>query len=146
MTSKRIVRFSLLIAWLGLTIFLSQQAGVNSAILSKKLTYYIQKIIPLRISFQKLHTYLREFAHFGIHFVLAILAYRAFLTVASLKPSIIICLVLCDVIACFDEWIQIQAIGRYAEFADMILNLFGVCAGTIIGIIISKPLYQKPPQ
>jgi VanZ family protein len=143
MTAKRVIRFCLLIAWLGLTIFLSEQTGAESARLSHKLSEWIIRVFNLHIDISRVETFLRELAHFGIHFVLAILAYRAFLTITREKPSMLICLILCAAIAIFDELTQRSIPGRAREVNDLLLNLFGVSLGANLGYLISKPLIKS---
>ena len=142
MTTRRVIRFGLLIAWLGLTIFLSEQTGAESAKLSNKLAKLIVKALSLNIERVRVENFLRELAHFGIHFVLAILAYRAFLTFMREKPSVLVSLLLCAAIAVFDELTQRAIPGRAREVNDLLLNLFGVSLGTNLSYLISKPLTE----
>jgi len=142
MTTRRVIRFGLLIAWLGLTIFLSEQTGAESAKLSGKLTKLVMKAFSLTIDSIRVENFLRELAHFGIHFVLAILAYRAFLTLMREKPSVLVSLLLCAAIAIFDELTQRAIAGRAKEVNDLLLNLFGVSLGVNLSYLISKPLNQ----
>ena len=139
MTTKRVIRFGLLIAWLGLTVFLSEQTGAESAKISGKLTRMIIKAFSLTIDPVRLENFMRELAHFGIHFVLAILAYRAFLTLTREKTSVLISLLLCGAIAAFDELTQRAIVGRAKEVNDLLLNLFGVSLGVNLSYLISKP-------
>jgi VanZ family protein len=144
MATKRVIRFGLLFAWLGLTIFLSEQTGVESARLSKKIAEWIIKFLHLTIATGRVDNFLRELAHFGIHFVLAVLAYRAFLTLFREKPSILISLLFCAAIAIFDELSQHIIAGRAREVNDLLLNLFGISLGINISYLISKPLIRPP--
>ena len=144
--TKRLVRFSMLFAWIGLTIFLSEQSGIDSARVSSKFTKIIMDILNLHISPERADSVIREVAHFGIHFVLAILAYRAFVTVLSEKMSIFVSLIICSGIALFDEFIQWQISGRAFEYIDLTLNLLGVSLGLLTGFMISKTLQLRKPS
>lgn len=144
MTTKRVIRFGLLLAWIGLTIFLSEQSGVESAELSSRLAKWTIKVFKLKIEYARLHDFMRELAHFGIHFVLAVLAYRAFLTIMREKPSIFVSLMLCGIIAAVDEFMQVGIPGRAREIYDLLLNFLGVSLGTNLSYLISKPLLKSP--
>ena len=144
--TTRIIRFGLLIAWLGLTIFLSEQSGVESARLSERITNWIVRVFPSKIEYARLHGILRELAHFGIHFILAILAYRALITIFREKTSIVLGLLFCGIVAIVDELLQVRIIGRARESFDLLLNLFGVSLGTNLSYLISKPLIPKSPR
>jgi VanZ family protein len=145
--SKRIIRFGLLFAWLALTIFLSEQSGSESARLSNGLTKFIIDLFGLNVSVARISGVIREMAHFAIHFVLAILAYRAFMTIAKEKLSVLISLFFCGAIAVFDEITQAHIGGRAYELFDLTLNLLGVTLGLLIGFLVSKTLQrQKPSQ
>ncbi len=145
--TKRIVRFSLLFIWIGLTLFLSEQSGTDSTRISAGLTKAIINFFHLNLKVSQVEGVIRELAHFGIHFILAILAFRAFATVVTEKISILISLILCSAIAIFDEVAQSQITGRAFEFFDLALNLLGVTLGLIIGFLVSKTLQrQKPSQ
>lgn len=146
MTTRRVIRFGLLIAWLGLTLFLSEQSGPESARLSKELTKFIVNALHLHLSPARAESAIREIAHFGIHFVLAILAYRAFITILNEKMSIFVGLIICSVIALFDEIIQWQISSRAFEYIDLVLNLLGVSLGLITGFMISKTLSPQKPS
>ncbi len=145
-TTTRIIRFGLLIAWLGLTIFLSEQSGAESARMSVRITNWFIRVFPLDIEYTRLHGILRELAHFGIHFILAILAYRALITIFHERTSIVIGLLFCGIIAIVDELLQIRIIGRARESFDLLLNLFGVSLGTNLSYLTSKPLIPKSPR
>lgn len=144
MTTKRVIRFGLLIAWLGLTILLSEQTGAESARLSSRITKWLISNLSLNIEFERLNGFMRELAHFGIHFVLAILSYRAFLTVFREKASVFVSLLLCGAIAAFDEFTQVGIPGRAREIYDLLLNFLGVSIGVNLSYLISKPLIKKP--
>ena len=145
MAKKRAIRFGLLFAWLGLTIFLSEQSGAESANLSSELAKWLINTFSLTIPHTRLNAFLRELAHFGIHFILAILAYRALLTVFNEKLNTFISLISCSAIAAFDELSQQHIVGRAREVNDLILNLLGVSLGIIVGYLMSRPI-KKPPQ
>ena len=146
MTTRRVIRFGLLIAWLGFTLFLSEQSGPDSARLSRKLTKFIIDALHLHLSPERVESAIREIAHFGIHFVLAILAYRAFITIMSERLSIFVGLIICGGIALFDEIIQWQISSRAFEYIDLVLNLLGISLGLLTGFMISKTLSPQKPS
>ena len=100
----------------------------------------------LHLSPARAESAIREIAHFGIHFVLAILAYRAFITILNEKMSIFVGLIICSGIALFDEIIQWQISSRAFEYIDLVLKLLGVSLGLITGFMISKTLSPQKPS
>ena len=87
------------------------------------------------------HTILRSCAHFGIHFILAILMYsaayysydnpRAFATIIGL------------LVAISDELLQFYIPGRYPELSDIVVNSTGILLGVLISAAIA-PKRNRP--
>ncbi len=142
MTSKQIFRWILALLWLALTVYLSQQSGTQSAEVSGWFTKTIARVFGffgIDVSYSALHYVMRKLAHFCVHLILAILVYRAFIITNSYqKNAIILTLFACMVVACFDEGIQSVAPGRAMMGGDLLLNLFGVTCGTLVGILTVK--------
>lgn len=142
MMKKQIFRWTLVILWLILTVYLSQQSGKESAATSSWLAHKLFGIFGafgINISYSIFHHIIRKIAHFGVHFVLAWLGYRALLVNCEKRiNAIIITLMLFGSIAVFDEAIQSMAPGRAMMPTDALINLSGITLGTIIGILTSK--------
>ena len=142
MKIKRVIRWLLVIIWLCLTIYLSQQAGTESATTSGWLARQIMRIMRffgINVHYSLLHAFLRKFAHFCVHFVLAWLTYRALFVSYKVRMNAIVgCFLICCTVAIFDEAIQNVSPGRAAMIFDALLNLFGVATGALIGIFTEK--------
>lgn len=143
MAIKRAVRWLLVLAWLCLIVFLCQQNGADSAKVSDWITQRTSsslKFLGFEISYSRLYFFLRKFAHYGVHLILAWLTYRALdVSFSGQRFNIALCVIICSIIAVFDESIQSVAVGRVMQASDAILNLFGVQTGTILGVLIAKP-------
>ena len=139
---RQLFRWTLVTLWLILTVHLSRQTGVESSTVSGWLAhglYHICDALGINLSFVTFHAVLRKIAHFGIHFILAWLGYRALLVSCEQKRNaIILSLVLYGVIAIVDEAIQGISPGRAMMLGDAIINLFGIVLGVIIGILTTK--------
>lgn len=138
MTTKKLLRISLLVAWLCLTVFLSLQVGDSSSRLSNWIALRIVNFFGLSVRVDVFHTVLREAAHFVMHLVLAGLMFRALILFTETKKVLIACLLICFVIALFDEVIQGQVSGRTCEMLDLVLNLLGVETGLLVGVLMSS--------
>lgn len=142
MAFKRILRWTLVLVWLYLVVHLSRQSGSDSAAISGWIAAKVSwglNLFGFRLSYSTLHIFLRKFAHFGTHLVLAYLSFRALsVTTTSQKLKIILCLLACSAVAIYDESIQANAVGRVAQIYDAILNLFGVQSGVTLGILTTK--------
>jgi VanZ family protein len=77
-------------------------------------------------------------AHFGVHMVLAILAYRSLVLYVGVKRALIWTFIGCGVVAICDEAAQLVATGRASEMVDALMNLLGVETGMVIGYLITK--------
>ena len=138
MTARKLFRWSLLTLWLILVIFLSCQSGNESGGLS----HWIANNI-FGIPGNDFHAVLRTCAHFGMHFILAILMYgaayysydnpRTFATIIGL------------LVAVSDELLQYYIPGRYPEFIDIVVNTTGILFGVLLSAAIAPkknhPLY-----
>ena len=139
---KQTFRWILVILWLTLTVYLSQQSGIESSATSGWLAHRLFRIfefLGINISYQVFHAIFRKIAHFGIHFILAWLGYRALLISCNKRRNAItVTLVLFGAIAIFDEAVQGIAPGRAMMLFDALINLSGVLLGTIVGFITTK--------
>jgi VanZ family protein len=118
--------------WFGLTIFLTIQNGDSSG----KLSLYLAEKICSTLNIQDIYTtevILRDCAHFGIHFVLALLTMIA-TYYDNLDPfyDAIITLLLCIMIGITDELAQIVIPGRSFELVDILRNTVGILTGAVI--------------
>ena len=144
---KIVVAFSwaALLFW-GIIIFLlSQQSADNSNELSKELTEKIIKIIDNIIGLEadsvssinrveQTNNITRKCAHFGMYFILGILAINAFMrTRFILNKAFFFSAILCLIYAISDEFHQKFIPGRSGEIRDMLIDTIGAIIG--IGLI-----------
>lgn len=144
MARKRIIRWILALIWLCLTMYLSMQSGKDSASVSGWLAQSFSHLIEsvgISVDYSTFHVLVRKLAHFGVHLILALLIYRAFIVTQNYqKSAILLTLFTCMVVAAFDEGIQSVSPGRAMMLGDMMINLFGVTCGTILGILSVKEI------
>ena len=140
MKIRRLLRWLAVVVWFCLVVFLSQQAGPESADTSNWFAVQIVRILHLdSVDYLLFHAILRKVAHFFVHFILAWLTYRALSISYKLEANTIIgCLLICCTVAIFDESIQNIAPERAARVLDATLNLLGVLAGTFVGVAAKK--------
>ena len=135
---KQAIRWALVAIWLLLTVYLSQQNAAESAATSGWLAqkiYALIRLIGINVSYRGFHMLIRKMAHFGVHFVLAWLGYRALLATCNKRlNAIIVTFLFFGSIAILDEAIQSVAPGRAMMAFDAFINLCGITAGTIVGI------------
>jgi len=137
--AKQAVRWFLATAWLIFTVYLSRQPATDSAAVSGGLAYSIYLFLGrlnINVSYKLLHVILRKIAHFGIHFVLGWLGWRALSSSCNQKRNaVIIAVILYGSIAILDELIQSIIPGRSMQAADFAINLssilLGICAGVL---------------
>ena len=54
------------------------------------------------------------------------------------KGALIVCVLICFVVALFDEVMQGRVSGRTCEMLDLVLNLLGVETGLLVGVLMSS--------
>ena len=124
------------VLWLALTLFLSNQVGSSSYVLSTKTADSVWtplvKLFP-GLDAEDFHFFIRKSAHFGVHAILAFSVFRAsFRTFRRKGVALIFALALSGIIAIFNELVQLRAPGRVWAITDAGLNLLGVCIGTCL--------------
>lgn len=86
--------------------------------------------------FTALNNIIRKFAHIGSYVFLAFLAYCAIASVRSFPDNNAaaawVSVVLCVIFACTDEYHQSFVYGRSGRLSDVIVDSFGIFAGTLI--------------
>lgn len=138
MTIRKLFRWSLLTLWLIFVIFLSCQSGNDSGGLSHWLANNI-----FGVPGEEFHAILRACAHFGIHFILAILMYRA--AYDSYDNPRAFATIIGLLVAVSDELLQYYIPGRYPELVDIVVNTTGILSGVLLTAAITpkknRPLY-----
>ncbi|MCQ2964329.1 MAG: VanZ family protein, partial [archaeon] len=96
--TKKIINIVLLILWLAIIFYFSNQPGNLSSSLSDNLTLLIFNNITDFLIF-----IVRKIAHISEYFILAILMYNVFKDYLSSKKSYLITFILSILYACSDE-------------------------------------------
>lgn len=118
----------------GFIFYNSSLPAVESSNVSEGITYKIYEFLNLNIDFHTFHVFIRKLAHFTEYFGLGIFAYYAF----DFKLT----LILCFIVACFDETIQLFVTGRSGQISDVFLDSMGsTCC--ILLLKIKEKLYDR---
>ena len=131
--TKKIVNIVLLIIWLFVIFYFSNQPGNLSSSLSDNLTLFIFNNITDFLIF-----IVRKIAHISEFFILAILMYNVFKDYLSSKKSYLITFILSILYACSDEIHQLFVVGRECLPRDVVIDAIGV----ILALIFIK-LYNN---
>lgn len=146
--------YILLISWMGLIFYFSNQPSIKSDSVSdgvmNKIIEVVEDIINYEFSdleIENIYKYgirpLRKCAHLSIYFILGILVYLLLKTYNLESNKLIITSILfCMLYACSDETHQLFIFGRSGEVKDVLIDTFGSCLGVFI---INKILviYEK---
>ena len=139
---RQAIRWALVLIWLAVTMHLSQQNATASAATSGWLAHKILVLLSfvgINVSYPVFHAVIRKVAHFGVHFILAWLGYRALLASCKRRANaIVITLLFFGAIAIIDEYMQSFAPGRAMMLFDAMINLSGILTGTIVGVVKTK--------
>ncbi len=148
---KRII-YTLLILWMSLIFFFSNQPAIASDKVSGGVIEKIVNIIEiisnhkfndneLEIIFKYLIFPIRKLAHFILYFILGILFYNIIrLYSIDNRKTLIISLLFCIIYACSDEIHQLFISGRSGELRDVFIDTLGSLLGILI---VSKIINRK---
>lgn len=122
--------------WMLIIFLLSAQDGTESGQLSNNLAGWLYGLFTGQSDPEGISAFegvLRQIAHGGAYFVLAILVSLAFSRsgISDIR-HIILTLAVCALYAGSDEWHQSFVPGRAAEFKDYAVDL----AGAVLGILL----------
>ena len=142
---RKILAWLIVILWMLLIFYFSQQPVFDSRDLSSNITTQlieiVEKVTPLEnVEKKQVHHLIRKNAHFTIYFFLGIFALLA-LKLTGLKHSLsaIIALILCMIYAVTDEYHQLFVEGRGAQLKDIFIDWAGAATGitvaTLLGLI-----------
>lgn len=137
---RKIIRWILLIAWMSLIFYMSNQNGDTSTGQSNFIVEILSKL-GLELSDIAKETFkliIRKVAHFSEYFILYILSYRVLTMYIKLPKASYFALLLVFLYACTDEVHQIFISGRTAAFKDVIIDTLGGFAGFTILYIVKK--------
>ena len=148
MKSIRIVRIILwvaLIAWMLFIFHLSDQPATLSAETSRTISQQILEVVQEDPTPQMIYSFdrfLRNSAHFGVFFVLGLLAYPTFF-VQGWKYPAMIALLFTVSYAFSDEFHQIFVDGRAFQGKDLLLDSIGGFLGILLAFFVCYLLRKQ---
>ena len=143
MTDKRIKKIILWTIVIAYTLWIfhnSAQTGKVSANLSQTLSYRIYDSLQFLhfMPFKLFHTLIRKFAHFSEYALLGILvSIVSFHTIEERQQKLVIILWMI-LVPILDEGIQCFTPGRSAELRDCLIDMCGFGFGFLITYLIKK--------
>lgn len=139
---KKMISYLLLITWLFLIFYLSNQPGDISGGESSNIIYHSFEFIynifhipttHLNDVVEILHNPIREFMHFLEYLVLGLLVMNVLKQNKISENVILISIMFCFIYAITDEIHQIFIPGRTFEYLDISLDTLGSILGSILG-------------
>lgn len=143
--SKKIIRWCLLVCWMGFIFYMSHQSGEKSSEQSQ-FVLYIFNLIGLNLDsyLGDLATFIiRKGAHFTEYFILFILAYNVVSLYVDNKKARIYSILIVFLYACSDEFHQSFIPGRAAAFKDVMIDTSGGLLGYICETVYDKVIISK---
>lgn len=132
---KKYVSIVIVLIWLSIIFFLSNQFASSSNALSKEVTGVIVHVIEVvnpntDLTMASLNNTVRKNAHFFIYFVLAILLMEALRYRRKIKwRNIFYAFLFCVLFAVSDEIHQLFVDGRGGQVRDIMIDSFGALTG-----------------
>lgn len=145
MNVKKFISLTLLLAWMGLIFYLSNQSASDSSSLSDGLLGKIALFLNVQdvdLFVEKFGTFIRKCAHFFEYFVLGVLAYF-FSKSYSFKNHIVISIIICVIYAASDEVHQLFVENRYASASDVLLDSLGSLCAVVLFRFVDKKCCQE---
>ena len=138
---KKIIKLTLVILWMLLIFFFSNQRAEDSSKLSdgiivKVVNVFVDKELSKEKQeeiLEKYTTLVRKTAHFIIYLILGILVVNL-LCEYNIKQIILISLFICMLYSISDEFHQLFIDGRSGEIRDILIDTIG----SLVGIMIYK--------
>lgn len=143
----RIISLVLLIGWMGLIFYLSNQTAGQSSGLSRGLIKQALSIIMPDIGEEQLIHYtsalqfiVRKSAHFSLYAILGVLSFTSFVTYESITfyLRVAISFVISAAYSVSDEYHQTFVDGRSGEIRDILIDSAGALTGIVFALIIYK--------
>ena len=145
--SKRIIFSLLLLIWMIIVFYLSNQDATTSTgtsnIIVLKVAEAFNVVEPNEID--EISFVVRKLAHFTLYAIGGILSFNLLNTYnTSIKKKFLISEIICMLYAISDEFHQLFVPGRSAEIKDVIIDSLGAFFGMfIIYYILKKSLSKK---
>ncbi|MGL5152630.1 MAG: VanZ family protein [Clostridium sp.] len=141
MDKRKVIRWGLLIGWMGFIFFMSHQNGETSSNQSGTIVKILE-FLGLSGNTEFITLIIRKGAHFTEYCILYILLYRVASMYKHGKSAIILSILLTFGYACSDEFHQMFVPGRGPAIKDVMIDT----SGGIFGIILCelfKPLKKS---
>ena len=145
MKKKRVITLILIIAWMILVFFLSNQSADDSETLSQGVLRTILKLFNLKgetlIITENL---IRKFAHLALYTLGGILIFMHVKTYNLEDNSkVILTQVIGTTYALTDEFHQLFILGRSGEVRDILIDSLGIAIGMLVIVMIDKIRKKK---
>jgi len=146
---KKIIKFILLLLWMYLIFYFSNQNGADSSATSDglvmSLVKFIDSIFPVDFSEETMNTMafiIRKVAHYTLYFVLGILIFELLNEHSMvLSEKVIYSIMFCLIYACSDEIHQLFVDGRDGKIFDVFVDMFGSLSSIFCFYLFHK--YKK---
>lgn len=137
---KKVIRWILLLLWMGFIFYMSSKSGSESTEQSDIVINILSYLgISLNEEFQNIASFVvRKTAHVTEYFILFILAYRVAIIYINTRKAKLITLFFVFIYSATDEIHQLFVPGREGMFRDVLIDM----CGAIVAIGIIK-LYEK---
>lgn len=143
---KRIILYILLIFWMGLIFFLSNEPAIESADTSNeivmKVVSVVENVVDYEFSEDEVNNYfsfpIRKMAHLTLYLVLGVIIYNL-LNTYNIKNKLLLSFMFCLLYALSDEIHQLFVIGRSGEIRDVLID----SCGSFLGIFLSSKILQN---
>ena len=143
---KKYYKFGIVMFWMILIYYFSQQTVDESIKLSSVPTMVFSELLELLFpnsAFEEeyIHHIVRKLAHFTIYFILGILvSYLLNVGKRKGKKIIFIAVICCLLFAISDETLQLFIYGRGAQVTDVLIDISGASLGILFVYISRKYL------
>lgn len=141
MKIKKIISYLLLLFWMGVIFYLSNQTGSVSGTESGHILYNILSFLHISnidSVIEIIHNPIRECMHAFEYFILGILVMNVLINNNIKNNIIIISVSLCFIYAITDEIHQVFVPNRTFEYLDIFLDLVGSLLGSYLFKIVKK--------
>lgn len=142
---KKYVKLVLLVLWLGVIYFFSNQTGQASKEVSNGLLENIAFILNIKeiaAFILKYEVVIRKFAHIFEYLVLGILVYIN-LNEYTNKDIFVLAVILCAIYATSDEIHQLFVSERAFMFIDILIDTLGSLIGCFLAFLVCKNVTKR---
>lgn len=139
MNKKKIIAWSLLICWLFVIFFFSNQNGSTSSSLSNGILALIEEITRLPLNNDIFRILLRKLAHFTEYLILALFLLNLLRNYKNVSNrEFVLTILFCFLYACTDEIHQMFIGGRSPQILDVGIDTLGSEVGILLYLKFMK--------